>query len=152
METGPQNDPRIWTTARWAGTGWDTREAIRSDNNYDVGGLHIEADGTWRIIGPTEPGPQPYNTGGEVAVWTSVDKGQTWAMTRNATSNSQYNHTYVRRPVNAHPDFYAFWADGNPREMSESRFYFCDRTGGSVYRLPTDMTASEQQPERIEAQ
>ncbi len=32
----------------------------------------------WRIIGSTETGPQPYNTGGEVAIWKSVNKGKTW--------------------------------------------------------------------------
>ena len=65
------------------------------------------------------------------------------------TENSPYNHTYVRRPVNAHPDFYAFWADGHAREVSESRLYFCDRTGKHVFRLPGVMTQEIQEPEAI---
>ena len=146
METGPHNDPRIWTTLRWTGNDWDVKNAFRSDNNYDAGGLHIEPDGTWRIVAPTGKGPQPYNTGGEVAVWTSADEGATWEKVRQATRNSKYNHTYVRRPVNAHPDFYAFWADGHAREQSESRLYFCNRTGETVYRLPTSMTQNQQEP------
>ena len=148
--SGPQNDPRIWTTAHWTGERWDIHEVTRSDNNYDTGCLHVEEDGTWRIIGPTESGPQLYNTGGEIAAWSSNDKGRTWTKVRQITRNSPYNHSYVRRPVNAHPDFYAFWADGHAREMSPSRLYFCDRTGQKVFRLPTHMTTDTQPPECID--
>ena len=112
---GPENGPRAWTTARWAGSEWEIRPAVASDNNYDTGCLHIEADGAWRIIGPTETGPQPYNSGGEMAVWVSPDQGATWRRERIVTRDSPYNHSYARKPVNAHPDFYAFWADGHAR-------------------------------------
>ena len=149
METGPENDPRVWMTVRWTGDAWMIREAFRSDNNYDAGGLHVETDGTWRIIAPTETGPQPYNTGGEVAVWTSGNEGDTWEKTRLATGNSSYNHTYVRRPVNAHPEFYAFWADGHARQQSESRLYFCNSTGEHVFRLPSLMSGDRQKPARV---
>lgn len=148
-QTGPEHDPRTWTTARWTGREWEVRSAIVSDNNYDTGCLHIESHRTWRIIGPTETGPQPYNTGGEIAVWTSADQGGTWIKERMVTKNSPYNHTYVRRPVNAHPDFYAFWADGHARKVSESRLYFCDRTGKHVFRLPSLMTQDTQKPEAM---
>ena len=147
--SGPQNDPRTWTTARWTGDEWEIRPAMVSGNNYDTGCLHVEPDGTWRIIGPTETGPQPYNTGGEVAVWTSGDQGRTWAKERMVTRNSAYNHTYVRRPLNAHPDFYAFWADGHARQHSESRLYFCDQSGQRVFRLPSVMTQETQKPEDV---
>ena len=40
-----------------------------------------------------------------------------------------------RRPVNAHDDFYAFWADGHGRQPSASSLYFCTKAG-DVYRLP----------------
>lgn len=145
--TGPENDPRTWTTARWTGEQWDIRSAMVSDNNYDSGCLHIESDGTWRIIGPTETGPQPYNTGGEMAVWTSADRGSSWIKERMVTGNSPYNHTYARRPVHAHPDFYALWADGHAREVSESRLYFCNAAGDRVYRLPSIMTEETQRPD-----
>ena len=147
--SGPQNDPRTWMTACWMGADWQIRPVTVSDNNYDAGCLHLEADGTWRIIGPTEAGPQPYNTGGEVAVWTSRDQGQSWAKEHQVTQNSPYNHTYVRRPVNAHEDFCAFWADGHAREPSESHLYFCDKTGRKRLRLPTEMMADRQEPERV---
>lgn len=146
---GPQNDPRTWTTARWTGNRWEIRPAMVSDNNYDTGCLHIESEGRWRIIGPTETGPQPYNTGGEIALWTSADQGRTWTKERTVTENSLYNHSYARRPVNAHPDFYAFWADGHGRSISESRLYFCNANGDRVFRLPPVMTHQAQPPEPI---
>ena len=146
-ESGPANDPRIWETARWTGSEWEIRGSIRSDNNYDMGSLYVEADGLWRIIAPTETGPQPYNPGGEVAMWTSDDQGATWKKVKQLTHDSQYNHTYCRRPVNAHPDFYAFWADGHGRKPSESRLYFTDREGDHVWRLPPKMTGETAKPE-----
>jgi hypothetical protein len=147
-ESGPKNDPRTWTTARWTGAEWDIQGSITSDNNYDTGSLHIETDGTWRIIGPTQTGPQPYNPGGEVAMWTSADLGHAWQMVRQMTHDSPYNHTYVRRPVNAHPGFYGFWADGHGRQPSESRLYFCDKEG-NVYRLPPEMEGDFAKPELV---
>ena len=148
-QAGPENGPRVWTTARWTGRRWDVQGSITSDSNYDTGCLHIEADGTWRVIGPTETGPQPYNPGGEVALWISRDRGHSWRKTRQLTRNSPYNHTYCRRPVDAHPDFYAFWADGHGRRPSESRLYFCNRTGTKVWRLPAEMAAEAAEPEPV---
>ena len=127
---GPTGDPRTWhNTARWTGSGWEIRAAMQSDNNYDTGSIYLEEDGTWRIIGPTETGPQAYNTGGEMAMWVSKDRGKTWEMVKQLTRGSKRNHTYARRPLNAHPDFYAFWADGDARRPSESTLYFCDKQG-----------------------
>lgn len=148
--SGPQNGPRTWTTAHWTGAQWRIREAIESDNNYDTGCLHVEDDGTWRIIGPTETGPQPYNPGGEMALWLSHDEGETWTKQRQITKGSRFNHTYARRPVHAHPEFYAFWADGNAREPSDSRLYFCDRSGENVRRLPFEMKRKFAPPELVE--
>ena len=146
--SGPENDPRTWQTARWTGQRWQIRPVTTSGNNYDMGPLYLEEDGTWRIIAPTEPGPQRYNPGGEVAMWVSEDQGATWQKVEQLTSNSLYNHTYVRRPVNAHPDFYAFWADGHGRQPSKSRLYFSTREG-AVYRLPPQMEGAFARPERV---
>jgi hypothetical protein len=146
-ESGPKNDPRTWQTARWTGSQWDIQGTITSDNNYDMGSLYIEEDGLWRIIGPTEPGPQLFNTGGEVAIWTSRDQGKSWTMLKQLTHDSPFNHTFCRRPLNAHPDFYAFWADGHSREKSESRLYFTNRDGDHVWQLPVHMTDDFAKPE-----
>jgi len=177
-ESGPQNDPRTWTTARWTGGRWDIRPAFTSDNNYDMGSLWIDGDGsghddgrganvddsdvrggdddekdrdgghTWRIIAPTKPGPQPYNPGGEVVMWLSTDQGRSWTEEKQLTTDSKFNHTYVRRPTGAHPDFYAFWADGHGRQASESSLYFCDRAG-NVRILPRHMEGKTAVPERL---
>ena len=146
-ESGPANDPRIWQTARWTGSQWEVTGSIASDNNYDMGSLYVEDDGTWRLIAPTETGPQPYNPGGEVAMWTSRDQGHTWQKIKQLTHESPFNHTYVRRPVNAHPDFYALWADGHARQKSESRLYFTNRKGDHVWRLPQTIEGQVAKPE-----
>ena len=57
------------------------------------------------------------------------------------------NHTYARRPLDAHPDFYAMWADGDPLQPSESSLYFTDRDGRHVWKLPTVMTEPFAKPQ-----
>ena len=146
---GPGGDPRIWTIAHWIGTEWVFHEVTRSTHNYDMGSLYIEGD-EWRIVAPTEPGPQYHGTGGEMALWISADEGQTWTKEREITRNSSLNHTYARRPVNAHPDFYAFWADGNPDDMTPSHLYFTNRAGDRVWRLPYEMDCDFAEPEQID--
>jgi hypothetical protein len=146
-ESGPKNDPRTWQTARWTGSQWEFNPITTSDNNYDHGSLYIEADGTWRLIAPTEPGPQAYNPGGEMVMWTSADQGKTWKKLKQLTRNSPLNHTYARRPLNAHPDFYALWADGNPRQPSESHLYFTNQKGEHVWRLPPHIAGDCVAPE-----
>ncbi len=145
--SGPENDPRFFATARWTGEAWDLRGRIRSDNNYDMGSLYIEPDGLWRIIAPTVPGPQPFNPGGDLAMHISRDTGDTWTL-RQLTDGGGFNHTYVRRPVNAHPGFYGFFADGHGRQPSASRLHFCTREG-EVYRLPELMLADRVAPRRV---
>ncbi|MBI5384945.1 MAG: BNR-4 repeat-containing protein [Verrucomicrobia bacterium] len=147
FEPGPANGPREWKTARWTGAAWDIRALTTSGNNYDHGSLYIEADGTWRVIAPTDLGPQPYNPGGEIVMWTSRDQGRTWQRAKQLTRNSSRNHTYARRPLDAHPGFYALWADGHARQPSESCLYFTDRDGTHVWRLPARMDGEFAVPE-----
>jgi hypothetical protein len=136
--SGPANDPRVWTTLRWGGRMWELNGILRSDNNYDTGCLHMEEKGRyWRLFAPNEPGPQPYNPGGEAVMWTTDDQGRSWHK-KQLTAGSEYNHNYMRRPVDAHDGFYAFWADGHAREPSESRLYFADKEG-IVSMLPPVM-------------
>jgi hypothetical protein len=137
-ESGPGNDPRMWHTARWTGEMWEINDITKSDNNYDHGSLYLEDDGVWKIIAPTEHGPQPYNPGGEMALWESKDQGKSWVMRKQMMHDSPYNHTYTRRPMNAHPDFYAIWADGHGSQPSASRIYICDHEG-NVFMLPQTM-------------
>jgi hypothetical protein len=144
---GPDAGQREWFTAHWTGEIWQRRPFITSDHNYDHGSLYI--DDEWRIIAPTEAGPQPWATGGEMMLWTSPDEGRTWHRKKQLTRHSQFNHTYARRPRNAHPRFYALWADGHALEASESRLYFTDRDGSHVWRLPTKMDGEFEKPETV---
>ncbi|MCX6906213.1 MAG: BNR-4 repeat-containing protein [Verrucomicrobia bacterium] len=136
---GPGGDPRWWTVAHWLGNQWEFSQVTPANHNYSTGSMNLEPDGSWRIIGPTERGPQPIGSGGEVALWSARDAGKTWHKERDVTAGSQMNHNYVRRPMNAHPDFYAFWADGNPDRFSVSNLYFTNQAGNQVWRLPYDM-------------
>lgn len=147
-ESGPKNGRRVWTVARWTGERWVFHAITTSDHNYDAGALCIENDGTWRVIGPTEPGPQKWGTGGEMAVWISRDEGATWTRERLLTANSKLNHSYARRPPNAHSDFYAFWADGDAFRSSESHLHFATKSG-RVYVLPYTMTEDFEKPAQV---
>ncbi len=145
--SGPISGKRKWYTTRFTGKDWVTQPVTSSDNNYDMGSLYIDQNGVWHIVGPTDKGPQRYNTGGEMVMWTSHNQGKRWRK-KALTKKSVYNHSYARRPVNVHPDFYAFWADGHGREKSISRLHFADKEG-NVYRLPYDMIEDVAFPELI---
>ncbi len=142
--SGPEHGPRQWYTAHWTGQEWQINPVTTSGNNYDAGSIYT-GNKKWRIVGSTETGPQPYNTGGEVAMWVSGNSGKSWKKSKQLTSNSEFNHAYVRRPINAHPGFYGFWADGHGRQLSKSRLYFSD-IEGNVFKLPEKMNGDYANP------
>ncbi len=138
-ESGPENGPREWHLFSYGRHGWQNSVVTISDNNYDMGSVYLESRKSWKIIGPAADGPQAWNTGGEVVLWKSTDQGKTWEKFREMTKNSPRNHCYVRRPLNAHPGFYAIWADGHGRKPSESYLYICDKEG-NISVLPREMS------------
>lgn len=141
-EAGPGNAPRLWRFFRHDGARWNDNTVTGSDSNYDMGSVFFENDRQIKIIGPTIDGPQAYNPGGEIAVWSTNDGGSGWKLEKQLTSKSNYNHTYVRRPLHAHKDFFAIWADGHGRRPSESYLYYSD-SNGKVFRLPRHFTEKE---------
>lgn len=147
-KSGPEAGPRVWWTARWDGGEWERRRIAESDHNYDHGSLYIESDGTWRVIAPTDPGPQPHSTGGGIVVRVSSDQGKSWKRQQQWPIDNGRNQTYVRRPLNAHDAFYAYWADGDALQRSDSSIYFATK-GGKVYRLPRDMKAVRERVEKV---
>lgn len=147
--SGPASGPREWRTARWTGRAWEILSMGPADHNYDHGSLYIEG-AQWRVIAPTEPGPQPGGTGGALTIQASHDQGRSWQMERRLRIESGLNQTYVRRPWHAHPDFYALWADGNAFEPSQSSLYFATRAG-RVFRLPRQMQGETEAPEKVSA-
>lgn len=147
-QPGPASGPREWTVAHWTGAAWRFSTITTSDHNYDMGSLYVAGD-EWRVIAPTDPGPQPWGTGGEMVLWVSRDEGRTWERRRTITQGSEFNHSYARRPIGARDPFFAFWADGNPDRFSPSRMYFTDSTGTRVWRLPYTMTGDSAEPELL---
>ena len=144
FQPGPKGDPREWTMIHWKNGRWHFYPVCTSSHNYDMGSLYVDGK-VWRIIGPTETGPQQWGTGGEMALWESRNEGKTWTKQKILTRNSPRNQSYARRPLNAHPDFYALWADGDAGKLSRSQLYFCDKQG-KVWMLPYEMKGEQMKP------
>jgi hypothetical protein len=146
-EPGPVSAPYEWCITKWDGTNWQTYVVTTSDHNYDMGSLYISGN-DWKIVGPTEKGPQEWGVGGELAVWQSVDKGNSWEQIKILTENSSRSHAYVRRPVNCKAPFQFFWADGHSHEFSKSELYFGDFKG-NIWKLPYSMTENYEKAVKI---
>jgi hypothetical protein len=147
FEPGPDHGPHTWRLARWTGDAWRIADITTSDHNYDFGSLYLDDPNEWRLIAPTDPGAQPYGTGGQMVVWTSGDRGESWQRVKTLTHDDEFNHSYARRPLGFHPDFAALWGSGNARRLSESSLYFTDRAATHVWRLPVEMDTEMAQPE-----
>lgn len=143
-EPGPENAPYEWRVTFWNDTAWTTKIVCTSDHNYDMGSIFI-TDDVWKIVGPTENGPQKYGVGGEIAVWVSTNSGRDWEREKVITKNSTLNNAYVRRPLQSKAPFSFFWANGNPDKLSISELFFGDFSG-DVYRLPYTMTEEWEKP------
>jgi hypothetical protein len=146
---GPQNGPYTWRVTHWTGDAWATHDVTTSDHNYDTGSLTVEEDGSWRVVGPTDPGPQPHGAGGEMVAWTSRDAGATWHRAAQLTRNSRYDHSYARRPNSPSDPFFTFWADGDPRTLSPSHLYFANHAGDRVWQLPYEMAEETAAPVEV---
>lgn len=147
-DPGPSQGPHTWQVAHFNGKKWEIHAVTTSDHNYDMGSIYVENKGSWKIIGPTDAGPQPYGTGGEVVVWESKNQGKSWQKQNSLTPKAVFNHSYVRRPLYVHPAFYAFWADGHARQSSQSSLYFSNQKG-EVFRLPREMKNYLEKPTHI---
>lgn len=146
-EPGPRSAPYEWCVTRWDGAQWTTSVIATSDHNYDMGSLYL-AEGSWKVVGPTEAGPQAWGVGGELAIWTSSDQGTSWAKTASLTRNSSMSHAYVRRPLQFQAPFCFFWADGHAHEFSKSELYFGDFEG-NIWKLPYEMKQDREHPKQV---
>ncbi|QGY42583.1 hypothetical protein GM418_02625 [Maribellus comscasis] len=146
-EPGPKSAPYEWCISKWDGVKWQTFMITTSDHNYDMGSLYL-SEKEWKIVGPTQPGPQKWGVGGELAVWSSKNKGENWKRKKMLTKNSKLSHSYVRRPVSHKSPFCFFWADGDSHQFSKSELYFGD-FDGNIWKLPYEMKKSKEKPEKI---
>ncbi|MDD4756708.1 MAG: BNR-4 repeat-containing protein [Prolixibacteraceae bacterium] len=144
---GPESGPYEWCVTQFDGKSWITSVVTESDHNYDMGSLFITGN-DWKIAAPTVAGPQKWGVGGELQIWQSKDRGKTWKLERIVTENSEYNHSYIRRPIGYSEPFCFFWADGDPHNFSKSQLYFGDFKG-NVWRLPYEMKRKYEKPVRI---
>jgi hypothetical protein len=141
---GPENSPYQWKFTRWNGSTWETSAVGDSDHNYDMGSLFL-LNNKWLIVAPLVNGPQLWAAGGELVFYESIDQGKIWKKAKQITCNSPRNHTYVRRPIDAHDPFLYFWADGNPDKFSISKLYFGD-SSGNIWQLPYTMKGKMADP------
>ena len=144
-QPGPSEIPREWVVVKRENNRWAFYRICETDNNFDAAALYTIGK-KWIVVGPSEPGPQKYAAGGEMALWESADQGVTWQKTRQITSGSKFNNSYARRPLYANNEFYSWWADRNAYEFSESRIYFTNSRFNKVYMLPFRMKKDYERP------
>lgn len=140
-EPGPQNNWRTFMTVRYTGGDWQFTGLILADNMFDSGAMYLEKGTLWRMISPTIIGrnlptqsPKPYFAGGEIMMWVSENQGRAWTPS-HLTQHSPQNHNFVKRPVNAHEDFYGYWSAGDSVRVSPCPLYYTDRSG-QVFQMP----------------
>ena len=146
-EPGPKSAPYEWCITKWNGTEWQTTVVTTSDHNYDMGSLFI-SENDWKIVGPTEKGPQEWGVGGELAIWQSKDEGESWKKINTLTEHSSLSHSYVRKVVNFKSPFCFFWADGDSHQFSKSELYF-GNFQGDIWKMPYNMTKDYEMPIKI---
>ena len=143
-EPGPVSAPYEWCITQWDGETWQTSLITISDHNYDMGSLFI-SEKEWKVVAPTESGPQEWGVGGELAIWVSADAGESWKMEKQITQNSKFSHSYVRKVVNYKAPFCFFWADGHSHKFSKSELWFGD-FDGNIWKLPYYMIKKNEKP------
>jgi hypothetical protein len=144
---GSDQGPHLFKTIQSIDQKWQVKTVAQVDHNYDYGSLYFD-DGTWRIIAPTGNQPFNYNNGGEIEIWELSNASTNWKRKKKLTTNSKMNHSYPRKPVDYHDGFYAFWADGHPRQSSASHLYFSNKKG-NVFQLPYKFNGETFKPRRI---
>ena len=82
-------------------------------------------------------------------MWSSNDEGATWTKLKTLTHDSPLQQTFVRQPLHAHPQFYAYWADGDAMRPSHSHLFFTDKEGSAVWKLPEEMTGDTATPQVV---
>lgn len=154
---GPEGEPRCLEITCWNGVEWVTTQMPPSVtgrsaviHNYSAAALRL--DGTrWTVVAPTGPVDAPvadaaqeeleryWGQGGEMELWISEDRGESWVKQKTITKNSSRKHGYPRTVEHAEDPFCYFWTDGDPARFSEAHLYFGNRDGTQYWELPYAM-------------
>ncbi len=150
----------VWRLAEYSDGRWNIYEVAPSQHMYDGGALVILADDDFRVYAPTTPS-QPYQDGGEIDEWQSIDGGRTWKKTRQLTSGSEFCHNHVKTVFNhGRGDFRVFWNYGdavNPPSSRDVALYFYGEDQAEPHKMALQYAAMEglgrllkvAQPEKI---
>ncbi|MEM6391665.1 MAG: BNR-4 repeat-containing protein [Planctomycetota bacterium] len=148
----PKEDsgPHRWRIARYDGAdvGWSHHAICESDHNYDHGELLILSDDDWRLIIPSDPGPQRRATGGGMCLWRSADRGTTWQRDHRVVEPEGVNHTYARRVFEGSDDFAFLWASANAHDPGPVDLWFADREG-KTRKMPRTVGGDFTEPETV---
>ena len=140
----------VWRVAKCVTGKWSLHAVATSDHMYDGGALVMLADDDFRVYAPTTPS-QPFQDGGEIEEWRSVDGGVTWTNTKHLTSGSRYSHNHVKAVFNSgESDFRVFWNYGdanNPPETREVELYRYGEALVSPQKM--DLSYSNSRPGRL---
>lgn len=132
-----------WTTARWAGRGWETNSPIPASSAFDSTAFHIEPDRDWLQAlarnGRTPPGQA------KVLLMSSNDQGRSWEQKAGFEADPSQRHVLVR-PAGARPELIALWILGQPG--TAGRLRLMDEKGRALV-LPGEMAGSEARPEPV---
>ena len=128
----------VWWLARFNGQGWSHNRVTKSGHNYDHGSLLLVAEDDWRLLAPTDPGPQTPATGGTMVMHRSADGGKTWRRDRAVLTDPDRCHTYARRPLHAHRDLSWVWAAADAHHPGAVTLFAAD-AGGHTTELPRTM-------------
>lgn len=129
--SGPSGGPRELLLGHFNGKHWSWSPICAVDHNYDHGSLWVQSETDIEIVFPSGPGSQPFTTGGDLFRWTSNDGGQTWQSHLIPNKEAAGQQTYVRKVLNAHPDFHCLWASADALEPSPVRLHFADKQGNT---------------------
>ena len=143
-QPGPKDGPRDVWTANWDGKKWNFNHICPCWHDYDSGSIWVDGK-NWTVVFPSEPGPQLWGAGGELAIWKTCNAGKSWKKALQMTANSPSNHGYVRRSYGGADPFSYFWCDGNPDRITDVHIYFGD-SKGNMWMLPYDMTEEWETP------
>lgn len=130
-EPGPEHGPHQWWIATRDAAAWTHTKITRSDHAYDHGELFQLVPDDWRLFAPTGVCIDRWGTGGQMHLWQSRDRGQTWADLGPKTDDQQ-SYTYARRPHHAQRDFAWLFSDGRANTPSPSTLHFADSDGHMI--------------------